>query len=79
MAICSYCDQEMLDHVSCTATTYDDFPDGVSRERVAYEDEERYDCHDCGTPPGGLHHPGCDMERCPRCGGQAIACNCDED
>ena len=33
-------------------------------------------CHDCATPQGGLHHPGCDAERCPRCIGQAISCGC---
>jgi len=35
-------------------------------------------CHDCNILRGGLHHPGCDMERCPGCHGQAIACDCDE-
>jgi hypothetical protein len=24
-----------------------------------------FPCHDCGTAIGALHHPGCDMERCP--------------
>ena len=30
-------------------------------------------CHDCATPPGALHHPGCDGERC-RCG-QMLSCS----
>ena len=38
--------------------------------------EGRRDCHDCATPTGALHHPGCDMEDCPRCLGQAISCGC---
>jgi hypothetical protein len=33
-------------------------------------------CHDCLVEPGGFHHRGCDVERCPRCGGQVIACEC---
>lgn len=34
-------------------------------------------CHDCKAMPGELHHYGCDVERCPDCGGQLISCGCD--
>jgi len=33
-------------------------------------------CHDCGVKLDKFHHLGCDMERCPKCGGQLIACGC---
>jgi hypothetical protein len=33
-------------------------------------------CHDCYAEPGQFHIPGCDMEICQRCGGQAISCDC---
>jgi len=35
-------------------------------------------CHDCEAKPGEYHDMGCDVERCPDCGGQLIACQCDE-
>ena len=73
MAVCSACDREMTTRVGCSALTYDDFGDGVARYRVP---NGEHPCHDCKAPSRLLHHPGCDSERCPRCGGQAISCGC---
>lgn len=33
-------------------------------------------CGDCGCKINSLHHLGCDIERCPICGGQLMTCNC---
>jgi len=37
-------------------------------------------CHDCGIENrvGNLHHFSCDVERCPKCGGQLISCDCEK-
>jgi hypothetical protein len=33
-------------------------------------------CPDCATPPGGLHHRGCQLAGCGACGGRLLACGC---
>lgn len=37
---------------------------------------EKRDCGDCAAKPDQLHSGGCDVERCPKCGGQIISCEC---
>lgn len=78
MARCDWCNKEMTsdDIKSCDGNKKVEFPDGVSVAPIPYAPDENRRCHDCNVAPGGNHHPGCDMERCPRCSGQLISCGC---
>jgi hypothetical protein len=78
MAVCKACHKDMLKTDSCVKVPVL-MPQGGSGPKKAleplpYDGEGR--CHDCNAAPGGYHHPGCDMERCPACGGQLISCGC---
>jgi hypothetical protein len=77
MAKCDWCKQEMTENnETCFENKTVDYPDGEKLPSIASDE----DCHDCNIKAGGKHHPGCDMERCPKCRGQLISCGClDED
>jgi hypothetical protein len=76
MAVCDWCKQEMTGKVGCTETEYEIA--GSLFTRIP-NDDQAPGCHDCAAPLGTLHHPGCDSETCPKCGGQAISCGCEDD
>ena len=82
MAICSWCNKEMNNEsvVSCSGNLHVEFPDGQLLLTIPFTDPDKDKrCHDCNVAVGGFHHPGCDMEECPRCGGQLISCGCLDD
>lgn len=81
MAICQDCRQEMGQAKSCTVDAFVLHGERYGRKRVRRPPGPNGRCGDCGIVRG-YHHPGCDLEWCPRCRGQFISCGCawaDED
>lgn len=75
MAKCSDCGNDMSAETTVTCSLVPiTFPDGSQKPAILWPGPGR--CPDCNIAPGGQHHPGCDMERCPVCGGQLIGCEC---
>ena len=79
MSKCQDCNQEMKAADSCiwTHVLIDD--EFLRRDTKYYDVNER--CHDCGivNKKGNMHHFGCDIERCPKCSGQIISCDCNKE
>ncbi len=83
MAICDTCNQEMKTADGCTGEKilirgkeYDPIEYDCDYQMSDDECDPIVRCHDCKVLSGQFHHPGCDMERCPKCGGQIISCGC---
>jgi hypothetical protein len=66
--------QKILEY-SIGGTRYPRVPYGAGEND---NNADRQPCHDCRVVLGYLHVPGCDVERCPACGRQAIGCDCEQ-
>ena len=79
MGICVDCKLEMGKADSCThrLIRLDKNSDKLDGRLAHYFDNNNR-CHDCGilNKTGNIDHLGCDIERCPICGGQLISCGC---
>ena len=81
MAVCNYCNQEMLTGQGCTGAPI--VIRGEAYSPIRHGDETLF-CwptplgrrHDCRVEAGQVHHHGCDMQECPACGEQSISCGC---
>jgi hypothetical protein len=83
---CEECGRVMLATDSCDHKSI--FLEGRDQEPIPYGQERWWQdlgiapaerCHDCNVAIGGYHHPGCDMEECPVCGGQLFVCDCEDE
>ncbi len=77
MVECKACNQDMSKVDSCNKKFVNISGKKYLRDTTEYDIGDR--CHDCGIKNhnGNIHHNGCDMERCPKCKGQLISCDCD--
>ena len=74
-ATCTICNREMKPNSTCRAyVAIIHVSTGKAFKRLKND----YDtmCGDCNAKPGGYHHLGCAVERCPICGDQLISCDC---
>ena len=78
MVKCEDCKKEMAKAGNCNKEFAFIKLDGKRyRRNLSYFDVNGR-CHDCNiiNNKGNLHHFGCDIERCPKCKGQIISCEC---
>lgn len=84
MAVCEYCNKEMLTHCSCLPYL---IINGEKVPRIKYGKEKMWSkhhkpagiCHDCSCKLGEYHHFRCDMEMNPKTNTQLLLDLLDDD
>lgn len=74
------CGRIMRPHGSCAFHHVSFGPQKEKHQRQVWRPEligfDHGPCPDCNAGVGRYHHAYCDIERCPRCGGQMLSCEC---
>jgi hypothetical protein len=84
MTVCTFCDRQMNDNISCDVAPYRIGGEVLQPIRWGEESscssfDADHPCQGCGTPPESVHHIGCDYEQCPACHEQINICPCVDD
>ncbi len=77
---CSLCNVIMKPNNSGCKYKYLIDEKGKHYKRIKYGDDNwggNGACGDCNVKEGAIHHQNCDIERCPKCSGQLLSCDCD--
>ena len=81
MSKCKYCNKEMLSKktITCTHPYLKGQKKKFYKRDTTYFDGLHVRCMDCHilNKEGNIHHFGCEVEKCPICGGQLVYCDCD--
>ncbi|MCP4111486.1 MAG: hypothetical protein GY749_39150 [Desulfobacteraceae bacterium] len=79
MAVCKFCNKEMLGASSCIdshVVIEDKKYSPVPYEKPSTVFQKQSRCPECNIMPGGFHHVGCGLEICPLCKGHWVSCRC---
>jgi len=71
---CGFCGQDIANPMitTCAQNAIIEFPDDSALPAIKWTGTGR--CPECNVQPGGNHHPGCQLEICPKCGDPLEQC-----